>query len=189
MPAFLALLIGVLVGLLSGGKLRTLASFRLRFEVPILLLFVLQAAARGRLLWMLTPTRVGLVVWMCSSAVLCVLLLANRGIPGVALTAIGLLLNIDVVLANGGMPVRAGSLSAAQLVAMLASIARSGGFYRLANGSTMSPWLGDVMPLTVFGSRLLVSVGDVALAVGVLSAVVFAMTSGIPTSSPGENFT
>lgn len=175
MPALLAIALGIMLGLASGGNLKRLSLVRLKFETAILVLFVVQGAARGRLLGLGGPTHVSLSAWLISTMALVVFLTLNWRIPGAAIGALGALINLDVVLANGAMPILTTDGTAA--VAMRA-VANSGGFYKVAIGPGLSSMLGDSMPLRLLpGLSLQVSVGDVLLAVGTMALIVFAMTT------------
>lgn len=160
MIAAMALLLGVIAGLAAGGKVRNLMEFRLRYEIVLLVAFVAQGVARGRIAGT-HATSWGMLVWIAASVSLCVLLVANLKHAGALVAAAGVLLNLLVVLANGGMPVTAGEGGVG------GAIAQSAGFYRLANDGTLALWAGDAMELAIGGAQFLVSPGDVLLAVGV----------------------
>jgi hypothetical protein len=81
----------------------------------------------------------------------------------------GILLNLDVVLGNFGMPVVLGGLATG--ASALSAVRQSMGFYAFAHPGTILVCLGDVLPVEMFGQRALVSVGDILLAVGVIVAL------------------
>lgn len=170
------ILIGLAFGFMSGGRLVGLKTIKLRHEILLLLVFVVQAIARGRLAGT-TPTIWGFVVWIGSSLVLIALLLRNRHVSGTLVAAGGVLLNLDVVVANGAMPVFVAS-STSGLVQRA-----SAGFYSVAASQTVFGWAGDVLRLDVLDQHFLLSPGDVLLGVGV--AIVLAR-SLIPASSEAE---
>jgi len=99
-----------------------------------------------------------------------VLLGANYSVPGSLVAAAGVLANLDVVLLNQGMPVVAQTASRA-----LSAVSRSGGFYHLATGSSLSAWAGDVLPLRVLGETQILSVGDLLLIIGVAALIASSM--------------
>jgi hypothetical protein len=80
----------------------------------------------------------------------------------------GTALNVLVVLLNQGMP-------AVFVSGVEAAIERSGGFYTAINAATIMPWMGDAMRMRLGPSSLLLSVGDVLLAVGVCVVLVALM--------------
>ena len=99
--------LGIAAGLLSGGRLRTLASLRLRHAWLPLLAFGLQACfvVFGREPTSI-PTWVRIFVLLVTCAGLIGFLLLNRHLPGSRLLLAGAALNAIVMLANGGlMPV------------------------------------------------------------------------------------
>jgi hypothetical protein len=168
MIAALALLLGLIAGLAAGGKVRNLMGLRLRYEAVLLTAFVVQGIARGRIAGT-DATPWGMPVWVVASVALCVLLAANLKLSGALVAASGVLLNLLVVLANGGMPVAASNVDAGGAVAQSAS------FYHSANGGTLAIWVGDAMEFALGGAQFLLSPGDTLLAVGVASLMVGAM--------------
>jgi cellobiose-specific phosphotransferase system component IIC len=175
MPALAAVVAGVVLGLGSGGTLGGLKQFRLQWEWLILPLFVVQAVSRGRLLGVVGASQWSLVVWVGASAALAVALLKNWRIPGLALGALGILMNVDVVLLNHAMPVAANQVGTSSTIAAAEVALSSGGFYRLSAQADLLSWLGDSMPVELGRSAFLLSPGDVVLMVAVVVAIVYAM--------------
>jgi hypothetical protein len=110
-------------------------------------------------------------------------LLGNARLPGVPLMALGLLLNVLVVTANGGMPV---SVDAAAR----AGISRAD--LRLDTDAVREPTgpgthvarLGDVVPVALPRWPQVVSPGDVLVAAGVLLLLVSAGVRRRPVRGP-----
>lgn len=115
------------------------------------------------------------ISWAIACLVLAGLLVANWRTPGAAIATAGLMLNVDVVLANAAMPIVLYGGSAAERSNALAVGQASRGFYALANVSTVTAWLSDALPLRMLGVTTMLSVGDVALAVGVVCVIVWLM--------------
>ena len=172
MVALIAIVVGLVTGWLAGGKLRGIRNIRLRHEVSVVVVFLVQAVARGRLLGT-TASTAGMLIWAAVSVALAVLLLMNRQSAGALIAAVGIVLNLDVVLLNVGMPV-----STTLTAGVASATAHSGGFYFVAHGGTIAPWLGDALLCGVFGQTALLSVGDVLLAIGVATLVSAAMLEG-----------
>ena len=67
-----------------------------------------------------------------------------------ALGATGVLMNVDVVLLNAGMPVLLGESAKTGSFAAAAEFAHgTGSFYRVAQQADALKWLGDAMPITM----------------------------------------
>jgi len=170
--AFAAVTIGLLLGSACGGSVRGLEAVGLRHELPVLILFVVQGVARGRIAGT-TASTVGTAVWVCSCIALVVVLAPDWRRPGVWIVCVGMGLNLLVVLVNGGMPIL---LEGKELVsASVSTISESMGFYQIAGPGTVVAALGDVVLLAVGGYRVLVSCGDILLVVGVSLFVADAM--------------
>jgi hypothetical protein len=158
----LALAIGLVAGLLTGGSITNFA--RLRFRWPMLVI----AAVVVREAVLLTPlNRVdgAQYVYALSLAAIVVWTIPHfKQLPGIWLVTIGGGLNLVVILANGGrMPVAAG------LAGRLAQLGHSGQ-YTLMGSSTQLNTLGDWIS---FGPIPEVySPGDVVIALG-LAVVAF----------------
>ena len=150
---------GVLIGILSGGSLSRVVDLRFRWPlVPVVALAV-------RLAGVLTPLAVSGYAPAVYSVTLAVLLAwvvwhAVR-LPGLWIVALGLTMNLAVVLANGArMPVEP-SLAAAGPAALTTH--GSLGQYVLAGPATRLAWLDDRIP--AFGA---LSAGDLVMTLGLL---------------------
>ncbi len=148
------------VGLLRGGSLETLAGTRFRWTPVLYGALIVQF---GFDLW--NPPWFddggGLAVVVASQAAVALFFALNWKLPGVALAAIGFILNVAVIAPNGAMPV---SERAAELAGAEGS-AEFGIKHESLDDDTTLPWLADVIPLP--GTGVIVSVGDVLLAMGI----------------------
>ena len=174
----LSLLLGVLSGIAAGGRLSSLT--RLRLRLPGIVVAALLAQA---LLMMRTtaglPGAAHLALLAASYAAAGSWLVINiprRSWPlatGLAVTGVGWLLNMCVVLANSGMPV---SMAALARIGAPAGLLHGGGalgkHVQLGAGATLS-FLGDTIPLRSLES--VVSIGDLVMIVGLVVAVAAAM--------------
>lgn len=135
-----ALAIGVVAGLMAGGRLSNLG--RRTFTAWPLL-------AAGVALQLLDSS----AALTLSYAALLLFAVANLRFPGVGLLATGLFLNALVVSVNGGMPVHDGDpwLS---------------GKHHMETSADRLTFLGDRFPVPPLGE--VVSVGDIVLAVGLV---------------------
>ncbi|HEY8029403.1 MAG TPA: DUF5317 family protein [Gaiellaceae bacterium] len=162
MVLVLPFVIGVLVALPLGGRLRTLATIRLRWLWLAYVALAFQVAAfPGNSLPWHTPDSVAVALWIASDVLLVAVVARNVRLPGVALVAAGLGSNLLAVVANGGhMPALPRALSGAGLHYKISMNSE-----RMAH-PTLS-WLVDrwAAPHWIPLANIF-SVGDVAIAVG-----------------------
>lgn len=158
----LPFLIGVLVALPFGGRLKTLGQMRLRWLglAYVALVFQIAAFPGSSLPWH-TPDGAAVALWIASDLLLVAVVVRNVRLRGVALIALGLGSNLLAVLANGGhMPALPRALAGAGL-----HYTRSMNSERMAHPAL--PWLVDrwAAPHWIPLANIF-SVGDVAIAVG-----------------------
>jgi hypothetical protein len=150
-------IVAVLVGLARGGSLSSLAATRTRWLWLVYAGVLLQVAGAFVL-----SGDTGLAVVLASNAVIALFMLVNHRLPGMALAAVGLALNVLVITANGAMPVSAEAVEAAGGE----GAADIGGLkHERLTDDTRFAFLGDV--IAVPGVRELLSLGDVLLALGI----------------------
>lgn len=164
--------------LLTGGRLRSLDGVRIRHEPLVLILFVLQALARGVIQDRPHIAEWTILLWGACCLALITALIHSVSVPGVLVLACGLAANLLVTLANQGMPLDdpTGSADVA------------GVFYRLSNQATTLRWLGDVLPDP--SMTWLLSLGDMLMVVGLLVLVLHGCTSrhGDPSRTASLRF-
>ena len=175
-----AIPIGILVGLLAGGRLDRLADLRLRWAPLALLGLLVQLAlfadAIGAAVGDAAPA-----IYVASTAAVLAAVLRDVRVPGMAVIAIGAASNLAAITANGGyMPADP---------AALASVVE------LSSGYSNSVVVADpaLRPLTdlfalpaSFPLANVFSVGDVLIGIGVAATIVFAMRirrAGSPSAS------
>jgi hypothetical protein len=167
----LALLILVIVvALLRGGSLLNIAAVKLRWLPLVIAGFALQLLiftpfARSPLVAFAT-----LPIYVLSLALVAIWVAANWRIPGMALIAIGLALNVAVIAANGGhMPVLPEGARLAGQYEALAADDPSTSKHLLMEPDQVQLWLLSdiiVIPHGVPGASVL-SVGDLVLTAGI----------------------
>lgn len=181
--AVIAMVGGLVVGLVRGGSLTRLGSLRLRARRLVALAVLVQLVAA--LLARTSPVAYASALALSGLAMI-VFLAANRRVEGVALVAAGLLLNAVVVTSNGAMPV---SLDAAAR-AGIATGPIAGGEdprHELVTARTHLPDLGDVVPLPLPLRPEVLSPGDLLLAAGLGLLVAQGMLEGTdPRRRRGE---
>ncbi len=178
-----AVLAGLVVGRLLGGRLANLGELRLRW-LPLALLglgiqVVLFSDFGASLAGDLTP-----LVYVVSTGLVLAAVLVNLRVPGLALVALGAGLNLAAILANGGsMPVSADALrSLGKPVedATNSIVVADPPLAFLTDIFAMPSWLPFA---NVF------SLGDVLIGVGIAVAIVVGMrraTIADPSSSEPE---
>jgi len=160
----------MVVALLRGGSLRNFAALQLRWLPLVIAGFVLQ-------LLIFTPFGLAplvavatLPIYVLSLALIVIWVAANWRIPGMALIAIGLALNVAVIAANGGhMPVLPeGARLAGQYEAIAAGDPRTSKHELMSSEQAQLWLLSDiiVIPSGVPGAVVL-SVGDIVLTIGI----------------------
>ena len=173
------LLCAVLLGRIGGGSLDRLGALDLRRRRLVVAALVVQALGTvvgGPF------TAVGLAG---SAALVTAFLVANRGVRGTGLVALGLGANALVVALNGAMPVApaAAARAGVALDDVAAGLDRR---HVVADGATRLPLLGDVVPVLLPLRPEVVSPGDVLVAAGLAQLVVVGMVTGRrPARVPG----
>jgi len=152
------LLLGLLVGVATGGKLGNLAYLRLRWPWLVLAVLVIREVVLLRplnqiegLQYLYAAALAGLVAWTAWHI---------KRVPGVWVACAGATMNLIVVVANGArMPVTS---------ELAGALVKRGhiGQYVLMGPATNLNWLGDwiVFPWPVRGAY---SPGDLVIAVGI----------------------
>lgn len=165
-----AVLIGLLVGPLVGGRPAGLATIRLRWSWVILSGLLVQVVLFSEPV----SARIGDLgppIYVASTAAVLTAVLVNRAVPGLAVVVAGAASNLAAIIANGGyMPADPGavaSLGGADLAGYSNSaIVAEPALAPLIDRFALPTWL----PFTnVF------SVGDVLIAVGIATTIVLAM--------------
>jgi len=176
----LAVVAGLVVGLLRGGRLRWLGRHRLRAWWLVVAGFGLQLLSdhtgAGRLA---TAMVIG------GAAALIAFTALNPTLVGMGVIAVGVGCNALVIGLNGGMPVKASAVVAAHIVPAYEEqvIDYGSRHHRLGPGDTLSD-LGDIIPVPLFHE--VVSFGDLILACGVASTIAHLLRRGPRHARSGE---
>jgi len=169
-----AIPIGIVIGLLAGGRLGRLGELHLRW-VPLMLVGLLLQVVLFTDAIAPDVGDAGPPIYVASTALVFVTVLRNVRVPGVVLIALGAGCNLAAIVANGGwMP------------ADQAALESIGG---LSSGYTNSIVVADpvLRPLTdVFALPAslpfanVFSVGDVLIGIGIAATIAFAMRASRP---------
>jgi hypothetical protein len=166
----LAALASIGLAWVRGAPPARLAAVRLRWLALPLAAFAIRWLAFAGFGDVTTPY--ALWLQLASSAPLLGFLLANLRFRGLALVAVGHLLNVLVITANGGfMPVDAAAVARTGFPQIAERLVTDGHYRRAVplTGTTRLPWLADVieLPPPVPPVNRLISFGDIVIAAGV----------------------
>jgi len=166
MILLLAAVLGLAIGLLSGGSLKNLRLYPLKvLLLPILALLIKTGAS-----FLFHPQHGAVLVCLLQYGLLFAFLAFNIRRPvWPILVLLGTLSNFFVILLNGGrMPVSAALVG--QLPQRLEQLQMNQIYaYCLADGQTLLPFLGDILRIGPEGTPFgFASVGDLLICVGVL---------------------
>jgi len=168
-----AVVIGLAVGLLGGGKLAAIADIRFRWAPLVMVGFLAQvllfsdavAARVGDL---------GPVLYVASTLLVVVAVVRNLAIPGLPLVALGAASNLVAIVATGGfMPASPAALAAlgkdVPTIYSNSAVVAQPALFALTDVFALPMWL----PF-----HNIFSVGDVILAIGVAFVIATAMRRG-----------
>lgn len=158
-----AIVVGVLVGLVRGGRFGNLGDAAFRMWPLLVLGVVVQGAAAF--------TGEGAVpVILVSYALLLAFCAVNLTHAGMGVVLVGIALNLVVIGVNGGMPVRQEAIVAAGIVEHHEVKDLEFGEKRhLETSRDRITFLGDIVPVPV--AREVLSFGDLVMSVGVAAVL------------------
>ena len=161
----LAVLTGLAIGYLTGGRFRHLGARGLRMW-PFLAAGLLLQVASERL-----GSPAGVALLLASYALLVAFAAANVALVGMWLVALGIGLNLLTIAVNRGMPVRPSAMVAAGIAGPEEVQSLDiGGKRHLERASDRLLVISDVIPVRPL--REVVSFGDVVMAVGIADVLV-----------------
>lgn len=185
-PVVITLLVSIILGTLIGGRLQSIASLRIT-AIPLSFAALAYMVAGPFIKLNGVSHRLALASAYLTMAVFLVLNFKRNtgGIRlGIAIVALGWVLNATVIVANGGMPL---SLHAYALSGHRgAPTPGEGGFFKivLADDHSVLRRLGDVIPIRPL--RQVLSVGDLVLLAGMGLVVVNAMKTQPENAASGK---
>jgi len=167
-----AIPLGIMAGLLLGGRLAGLSSLSFRWgwlSVGALLvqavLFVDPvAAAVGDL---------GVPIYLASNALVLIAIIANIRLVGLPLVALGAALNLVVIIANGGYMPASGDEYAAQGIAPVEGYSNT----RVIAEPVLAPFTDRIALPPWLPFTNVISVGDLLIAAGTATAIAGTMRS------------
>ncbi len=165
-----AILIGLVVGYIAGGRLSGLGAVQLRWSWVIVSALLIQVVLFSEPV----SARIGGLgppIYVASTAAAIAAVLANRAVPGMLIVALGAASNLAAIVANGGyMPA-----DPAALTALGAAHPTAYSNSKIVADPVLAP-LTDIFalpPWVPFANVF--SIGDVLIGVGVVLVIVTAM--------------
>ena len=171
--------LGLVAGLVLGGRIGTLSELRFRWAWLAVAGFALQVALFSEPIGA-SVGAAGPALYVVSNLAVLAAVVRNLAVPGIALVAIGAICNLVAILANGGaMPADPAALAAAGIdtSGQTNSVVTADPVLRpLTDIFAMPPW----MPFSnVF------SVGDVLIGAGVAATIALAMRRRVGHEATG----
>ena len=178
-------LVAIAAGFIAGGSLRGFEQVRIHWWGVALAALVVQGAVPS---FSLGGRSMGPVLLAISYVMLVVFAWVNRRLPAAPLMVIGLILNLLVVVPNGGMPVGVGALETAGGPVAVLSPMNDGKHHLMTEDDVLRP-LADVIAIPSPVGAVF-SIGDVFLYVGLISFIVLIMLgrSGENRRPPARHF-
>jgi len=173
--------VGIVAGLLLGGRIGGLATLRVRWAWLAIIGFAIQLAIFSDPI----GTRVGdagPAIYVVSNLAVLAAVLRNVAIPGMPIVAIGAMCNLAAIVANGGrMPADPDALRTAGVVV-------SGATNSVVLPNPALAPLTDVLAIPA-GVPLanVFSIGDVLIGVGVATVIALAMRRGAVPATPDDD--
>ncbi len=160
-PVAVSVLVGIGIGLLTGGRLSSLRRFRVHGPAAIVLVI-----GCGIALDHYSPRGASLIAILGMGAA-AVVAVRNVHLTGIFVVSVGIVANLLPVAANGDIPVRSDALVEAGIVTESdLGLATLSGSRRFADQSTILSTLGDTIPIGL--TNQVVSFGDLILLVGLV---------------------
>jgi hypothetical protein len=169
-----AIPLGLVIGRLAGGRLDALANVRFRLAPLAILALAVQIVLFSPISDGLAPG-LGRSIYVASTALVVVVVLANLRLTGVPLVVAGAALNLAAIVANGGaMPASTSALAA--LGAGIGAHSNS----VLMEHPALEPLTDLFATPTWLPFANVFSIGDVLIGVGVVVAIAAAMRGTAP---------
>lgn len=167
MILIICILVGLVLRVASDRQLAGLAHVGLRGETVLVVLLVVQVLPSA---FGLTgaAARVAYWIWIATFPCLVTIACVNRRNPGMAMLGLGLLLNLLVILLNGGMPVSPLAIAAVKPDSVVSAIAATDFVHVAGTATARLPWLSDILPIAgPTWLRSVASPGDCLLFAGI----------------------
>lgn len=172
-------LIGILLGYITGGRLKNLAGRQFRLIWLAVFAFLVQIIIFSGIPFLKLGSFAITIIHLLSYLCLIAFILLNIIIPGILLIGLGILSNALVIFLNGGyMPTYSENLKNTSVAANAQVLVQSGTVNNSSEitSNTILPWLGDIfyLPAWIPFSNVF-SIGDIIIAVGICAYFIINM--------------
>ena len=178
MFVLIAIPIGVVIGLLIGGRIERLSQLRFHWAWLAVAGLAIQVVLFSTSMADSLPPGVGEAIYVGSTGMVLIAVWRNLAVPGLAVVAAGAISNLAAVVVNGGvMPTTADAVR-------IAGLASEGGF---SNSAVLAdPALAPLTDIFAIPAGLplanVFSIGDVLIAVGLIVTIALGMRRGDPAA-------
>lgn len=180
MFVIIAIPIGVVVGLLLGGRIERLSQLQFAWAWLAVAGLAIQVVLFSTSIADTFPPGVGEAIYVASTGMVLIAVWRNVAVPGLAIVAIGAISNLAAVVANAGvMPTTVEALRTA-------GMATEEGF---SNSAVLpDPALAPLTDIFAIPATLplanVFSIGDVLIAVGIVVTIALGMRRHDPDTTP-----
>jgi hypothetical protein len=176
----IAIPIGVVVGLLLGGRIERLSQLQFEWAWLAVAGLAIQVVLFSTSIGDTLPPGVGEAIYVASTGMVLIAVWRNLAVPGLALVAVGAISNLAAIVANDGvMPTTVEALRTA-------GMASEAGFSNSA--ALPDPALAPLTDIFAIPAALplanVFSIGDVLIAVGLIVTIALGMRRGDPETRP-----
>lgn len=178
MFVLIAIPLGVVIGLLAGGRVERLSELRFHWAWLAVAGLAIQVVLFSTSIADSFPPGVGEAVYVASTGMVLIAVWRNLAVPGLAVVAAGAISNLAAVVANGGvMPTTVEALRTAGL-------GSEAGFSNSA--VLVDPALAPLTDIFAIPAALplanVFSIGDVLIAAGLVATIALGMRRGDPAA-------
>lgn len=191
MVLFIAVVFGLVIGIVTGGSFSGFSAARFRYLPIIIIATLIQVLIFTSLLGTYEIIhRIGPYIYMATILASLFFIISNLSIPGMRIVLVGALMNAIVIFANFGfMPAPESALKSAgrhdRVVDPDGGSAAVLSNSKIADDDTRLLFLGDIIAIpSSFPLANVISIGDILIAVGVAVAIVRVMHLKLKEEEP-----
>lgn len=180
-----AVVLGILLGYITGGRLKNIMSNPFNWKLIVIIGFIIQIFLFSVMpAFKLSNNIITVVLHIISYICLLAFVIKNISIAGIAIIGLGIFLNALAIVLNGGyMPTIPENFKQTSLAKYAESITNGTAFHNssMMTDQTVLPWLCDIfyLPSWLPFSNVF-SIGDVIIAVGICVYLIINMKKACP---------